>query len=261
MLYQGLIKCAHKEVDLNATLYLCPGLLLVTGEALDAGVHSHHALQVVWPVGVCELALAGVVETAPVVLAAGVEHRLTMSQGLVMLVEPQSDWGERLAEYLDGQDVRQLVGLPDLVSVLDDEEDLVAVLRSLANALEWSAWEGAGQSSGAPADGRIARLLERLDGCFRDQCVKPDHWRASEVAAWLNLSESWFLHLFREQMGIAWRPYLLWRRLLCAVNSMSGGRSATEAAHEAGFSDSAHLSRTFSKSFGLSIRQALAIFR
>ena len=71
----------------------------------------------------------------------------------------------------------------------------------------------------------------------------------------LNLSESRFLHLFKAEMNIAWRPYLLWRRLLCAINSLQRGLSATEAAHVAGFSDSAHLSRTFRNNFGMTIRQ------
>lgn len=251
----------ERRLDLNAALYLRPGLLLATGEALDANVHSHHAIQVVWPVGACELALAGTVEAGPVVVAAGVEHRLWMAQGLVMLVEPQSDWGEALAGYLGGQESRCLVGLPDLTGVLGGMTDLAVVLPILANALGWPAWEEAGQGSGPFTDDRVARLLGRLDDCFRGHCLKPDHWRAADVAASLNLSESRFLHLFRDQMGIAWRPYLLWRRLLCAVNSMSRGCSATAAAHEAGFSDSAHLSRTFSRSFGLSIRQALLMFR
>jgi len=68
------------------------------------------------------------------------------------------------------------------------------------------------------------------------------------------------LHLFREQMGIAWRPYLLWRRTISAVEAILTGSSATEAAHLAGFSDSSHLSRTFRSLFGMSIRQSQSLF-
>jgi AraC-like DNA-binding protein len=84
--------------------------------------------------------------------------------------------------------------------------------------------------------------------------VKPQQWRAADIALELNLSESRFLHLFKDTMQIPWRPYLLWRRLICAVQTLQQGKTATEAAYIAGFSDSAHLSRTFKKQFGLSLR-------
>ncbi len=103
---------------------------------------------------------------------------------------------------------------------------------------------------------RIEKLLTNLDQCLPGDCHKPIGWRADEVASQLSLSESRFLHLFSEKMGIAWRPYLLWRRTICAVGAITKGLSATEAAHVAGFSDSAHLSRTFRSLFGMSIREA-----
>jgi AraC-like DNA-binding protein len=58
-------------------------------------------------------------------------------------------------------------------------------------------------------------------------------------------------HLFVEQTGLPFRTYLLWLRLTKAVAVFAGGGSLTEAAHEAGFSDSAHFSRTFRRMFGL----------
>ena len=99
-----------------------------------------------------------------------------------------------------------------------------------------------------------------MDDCIAGKCVKPDVWRAHEVATQLSLSTSRFLHLFREQMGIPWRRYLLWRRIICAIQSMLAGCSATDAAFATGFSDSAHLSRTFKSNFGMTIRQAQRIF-
>jgi len=46
----------------------------------------------------------------------------------------------------------------------------------------------------------------------------------------------------------------------CAIAAIAKGASATDAAHLAGFSDSAHLSRTFRRFFGMSLRQANSIF-
>jgi AraC-like DNA-binding protein len=58
-------------------------------------------------------------------------------------------------------------------------------------------------------------------------------------------------HLFFEQMGISCLRYVLWLRLLDAIEAASCGASATEAAQEAGFSDAAHLTRTFRRMFGI----------
>jgi AraC-like DNA-binding protein len=65
------------------------------------------------------------------------------------------------------------------------------------------------------------------------------------------LSPSRLRHLFVEQTGLAFKTYVLWLRLVRAVQAYSEGGSLTEAAHEAGFSDSAHFSRIFKRTFGL----------
>jgi AraC-like DNA-binding protein len=65
------------------------------------------------------------------------------------------------------------------------------------------------------------------------------------------LSESRFSHLFVEQIGLPFRTYLLWLRLSIAVERMAAGDSLTVAAHDAGFADSAHFSRTFLRMFGI----------
>jgi AraC-like DNA-binding protein len=51
-------------------------------------------------------------------------------------------------------------------------------------------------------------------------------------------------------VGIPPRRYLLWVRLMHAIEAAIGGDNLTTAAHEAGFADSAHLSRTFRRMFG-----------
>jgi AraC family transcriptional regulator len=70
---------------------------------------------------------------------------------------------------------------------------------------------------------------------------------ADEVA----LSPSRLGTLFRRDTGIPVRRYQLWLRLIDAIEAHSDGTTLTEAAHYAGFSDSAHLSRTFRRMFGM----------
>jgi AraC-like DNA-binding protein len=98
----------------------------------------------------------------------------------------------------------------------------------------------------ATCDRRIARVLEWLGREATESGVT-----ATEAAGVACLSESRFSHLFVREVGLPFRTFLLWRRLMRAVEGMAAGRSLTAAAHEAGFSDSAHFSRTFRRMFGL----------
>ena len=64
------------------------------------------------------------------------------------------------------------------------------------------------------------------------------------------LSPSRFRHLFVEETGMAFRPYILWRRFLHVWDLLESGTSLSSAAHAAGFADAAHLTRTSRMMFG-----------
>jgi AraC family transcriptional regulator len=64
------------------------------------------------------------------------------------------------------------------------------------------------------------------------------------------LSPSRFRHLFVAETGTALRPYLLWRRFLRAWELIRAGEPISVAAHDAGFADAAHLTRTSNRMFG-----------
>jgi AraC-like DNA-binding protein len=61
----------------------------------------------------------------------------------------------------------------------------------------------------------------------------------------------------KEQMGIPVRRYLLWLRLRDAIKQILNGMSFTNATHHAGFSDSAHLSRTYKQMSGMTLTNYL----
>jgi AraC-like DNA-binding protein len=71
-----------------------------------------------------------------------------------------------------------------------------------------------------------------------------------DLAAGVCLSESRLAHLFRQEVGLPMRQYRLTLRMQEAVGHIAEGRSLTEAAHMAGFADSAHFSRTCRRMFG-----------
>jgi AraC-like DNA-binding protein len=65
------------------------------------------------------------------------------------------------------------------------------------------------------------------------------------------LSESRLLHLFKEEMGLPIRNYILWYRLKVALEHIIREGTLTEAAHMAGFSDQSHFTRTCQKMIGV----------
>ncbi|MBX9962514.1 MAG: AraC family transcriptional regulator [Burkholderiales bacterium] len=74
----------------------------------------------------------------------------------------------------------------------------------------------------------------------------------AQVAEAVHLSPSRLRHVLVEETGTTFRGLVLWLRIFRALEVITEGRSWTEAAHKAGFADSAHLSRTFRRMFGVS---------
>jgi AraC family transcriptional regulator len=117
------------------------------------------------------------------------------------------------------------------------------VVQAARDAVNWLA--NTSPPSGQ-VDARIQKAIAYVQRNLRDTVALRD---AASAAA---LSPSRFRHLFMEQTGSAFRVYVLWLRLNVAIETAMKGKSWTEAAHQAGFTDSAHLTRTFKRMFGIS---------
>lgn len=138
----------------------------------------------------------------------------------------------------------QLGDLPTRLRMsFDDPRHSHEDLRALGQALITRV-AGEGAHAERP-DARITKLIPWLAARV-DQAVS-----LREVASHVRLSPGRTRHLFVQQTGLPFRTYLLWLRLVRAVELFASGASLTEAAHGAGFSDSAHLSRTFRRMFGI----------
>jgi AraC-like DNA-binding protein len=94
-------------------------------------------------------------------------------------------------------------------------------------------------------DPRIVRALE----CIR--ASRDARLSLEQVAREVFLSPSRFAHLFSAEIGVPFRRYLLWRKLSTAMQQFGRGENLSAAAHSAGFADSAHLTRTWVRMFGM----------
>ncbi|MGF1720689.1 helix-turn-helix transcriptional regulator [Vibrio kyushuensis] len=244
---------------MKPNVWIKAGLVIIYGESIDAVSHKHHAIQLAWPRKERTCRFGDKQVTTPLIIDSNVEHQLQMEEGWILLVEPTSELGVALSARLNDKPFYVL----ETISAYqgdDQVDDIVVLLSSLFETLALPV-QSLSFNESQVVDERIRKLIIELHECLGGDCIKPTNWRASEVAESMALSESRFLHLFSEELGIPWRPYLLWCRMICAVKSILNGESATHAAYQAGFSDSAHLSRTFKSTFGITIRQANGIFQ
>jgi AraC-like DNA-binding protein len=110
-------------------------------------------------------------------------------------------------------------------------------------------------------DRRIARVLAAL----RDQ--PGEAFTAADCAAMVNLSVSRFLHLFKQETGIAFRACRAWKRARHLLNFANETINMAHLALDIGYPDSTHFSHSIRRFYGLKPRaifsgsRQLEIFR
>jgi AraC-like DNA-binding protein len=94
-----------------------------------------------------------------------------------------------------------------------------------------------------PADPRVNQITDLLSR-------NPDA-SLRELATEMHMSYTGMSHLFTKAVGLSLRSFRLWRKGIAAWREFESDRNLTDIAHAAGFSDSAHASRSWKKWYGL----------
>lgn len=216
--------------------------------------HIHHAVQVT-------LSLRGwftlesrdrQVDGDAAAVAPDTEHAFA-GEGVVahLFVDPEGQPGRELQRALFSGEtivsipVARLTGLPARLlagfeSPHRSDQSLIDFGRALLTKL----------APGSERDERPEARVRRMSAWAAGRLDTPV--TLADAAAHVGLSTGRARHLFVEETGLPFRTYLLWRRLMRAAELFSAGASLTDAALDAGFSDSSHLSRTFRRMFGIS---------
>lgn len=96
------------------------------------------------------------------------------------------------------------------------------------------------------ADPRIRHVIEMIQSNINFNLT------VEELAEAVGLSTARLMQLFKATTGIPIRRYRQWHRLYCAGVLLGTGSNLTDAALQAGFTDSAHFSNTFKDIMGMS---------
>lgn len=222
--------------------------LAAPDRAQSTDVHAHHAIQLVFTLGGWfELSTPGSPPVAGDVVAVAPDApHLFRSEGLtaILFIEPESRAGRAVQRRLFRDAAVAAAPTPSMLvlnrlrACQEEPQHLEWVGRALIGEL-------AADATADVVDPRIEKVIALAAHRIEDAVA------LAEAAREVGLSTGRLRHLFVEQTGLPFRTYLLWLRLNLAVTRVVAGASLTEAAHDAGFSDSAHFSRTFRRMFGM----------
>ena len=233
--------------------YLWDGGFLLLAQAQGVvPAHSHHAIQIVisldQPVAVCgqhENWLRG----RGMVVRPDVVHSFDCcgAFGAMLFVDPESSEGVWLRTLLTENitivpDARLASSVSELRTFAEQpfaSMEVGALIRHFVHAL----------SPGPPPmrrlDPRVTTVLNRIQAS--------DDLRVSldTAAGMAYLSPSRFAHLFKQQVGLPFSRYMLWRKMTRAMLAIGSERTIADAAQAADFADAAHLTRTFYQMVGM----------
>jgi AraC-like DNA-binding protein len=217
----------------------------------ETSPHAHHTFQLV-------LALAepvrlrdrrhGTADCRAAIVPPRAEHAVVGASrsALLLHVAPEDVSGRQLRTLGIAQDSAAAWARAGerLTSIIPERlprrwHEAEALTRDVLGALE------ADTLRPPPTHPAIRRLLALLPDALEGDV------RVATLARDVGLSPGRLSHLFGAEVGTPLRPYVLWLRMHRVVEQLRQGASLTEAAHAAGFSDSAHLSHVFRKMFGL----------
>lgn len=213
--------------------------------------HAHHAIQVTFRLeGWFEISVGPETLSGPVAaVASDAPHGFSASGAVAFLfIAPESSVGIALGQHLFADRAGANVTGGPLAAALavvsacfargGSESDIRQAGREMLGALPTA-------EPRAMPDSRVLAMIAYARQNLEDRVSLPD---AAECAG---LSSDRARHLFVAQTGLPFKTYVLWLRIERATALYAGGSSLTQAAHEAGFADSAHFSRTFRRTFGL----------
>lgn len=169
---------------------------------------------------------------------------------LAILIEPSSNFAKELIKKIDGDylifdnDIDRIQQNAAALIDTDDKQQYIGFIKEFAEYL------GVKRNSKV-LDERIIKLLELLQNC---DCY--DH-TIEHFAKSVCLSSSRLSHLFREQIGVPLKSYILFHQLEKAFTALLSGTNITDAAMLAGFDSPSHFAATVKKWMGMPVSASI----
>lgn len=169
---------------------------------------------------------------------------------LSILIEPSSNFANELIKKIDDDYLifdNDLDSIQQKAAALTDTNDKQRYIDFIQDFAEYL---GVKRNSEI-LDERITALLEILQNC---DCY--DH-TIENFAKSVCLSSSRLSHLFREQIGVPLKSYILFHQLEKAFTALLSGTNITDAAMLAGFDSPSHFAATIKKWMGMPVSASI----
>ncbi len=235
-------------IESQSYLYFCIGRMLMIAPLQENELHRHGAIQIILAMEqpfLIRIEHGDWQETKAVIIDSNVPHQLKDLHGhhISLSIVPERSHGQHSQQYvLKGSKIQFLDYLDvslyrnKFQQCLDQQYDCPRAFQLCEEFIDHLT--GVRGYTGI-IDDRIQQVINWI----QQNLSKPIS--AQKLAQSIYLSEDRFLHLFKEQLGLPLRQYILYQRIMTAMMEYLRGKNLTEAAYLAGFSDSAHFTRTF----------------
>jgi AraC-like DNA-binding protein len=223
-----------------------PAAMIVWGPGFRSMRHRHHCVQLLMAIEGTLLVRGGPQDKwqkcRAVLVRPDALHEVDARDATVLIgfVDSESELGAALCDRIDG----------DILYIAERQVDrwraALSAKLSEGRVDRWVRNELLRKRRVVrihPGVNRVLKYLRETLGVSDDVSLKT-------LAGISGLSPSRFMHVFTESVRVPLRRYILWLRLQRASCELMDGVSVTKAAHSAGFSDAAHLTRTFRRMLG-----------
>jgi AraC family transcriptional regulator len=242
-----------EEKDRPPRWYLWEGGFLVVAQAGgEVPAHAHHAIQVFIAVeGKGAIRAGGEPwrEARGFIVRPDVEHSFNAQGafGALLFVDPESTEGAWLQTGLTADitlvpDARVEACVSALRAFVErplESMEVADLIRHFVRSF----------CAGVPPTRRLDKRIKTVLSAIQ---VSDDLRMSLEVAAEkVHLSPGRLAHLFKEEVGLPFRHYMLWRKVTRAMLAIGKERTLAAAAQKGDFADAAHLTRTFYQMFGI----------
>lgn len=236
----------------NGDVWMGSGAAYFVGDARDNDLHAHFVLQIAVALGEPFFVSADDGRshlTRGIVIPSGKRHCVRNAsdqpaETMMLFVEPNSEMGRLLQLHYPLSD-GEIIEISEMrLAALRTRLETAApgggepLVREMITVLTDGAWRHRG------LDRRVAFALDYIEHHLGESDS------LEHVAERLSLTPRYLRKLFEQEIGLSPQRYRQWCKLRTALSSVLQGDSFTEAAATAGFTDSAHFSRTFRDMFG-----------
>lgn len=211
--------------------------------------HSHYGIQLLIPLS--KININESVTRSPVFIDSHISHYVYGEAEIFsLLINPSSNLGRRIKQSFFHFENKEIVYINNF-NLTRYAENMTKNMNNLADIQK-------------NIDLIIKQLLihtsqvEPLD----ERVSAVNHYIISNDFSTINykdiidsvfLSKSRFTHLFRDEIGIPLGKYIIWQKITHAsIKLLTSETNITTVAHEYGFADASHFSRTFKENFGVS---------